>query len=410
MKNNEAMTKVSKDGSRSAGKGPRRWLAGAIVAVLVVLGVAAGTAYAVGTGFWAPPGAAAKYDFASYVGEDEVSEYIATYRQQMGLAEVTEEEWATFLASNELTPERLRESTLYNLIADRLVEKRAAEAGLTVSEEEIDSSLETLKGMLAFDDDVAWQETLASFGQTEEGLRKVYRLEGLRQKLCAEQVPQPEPTSDQVRSALSAYVAQEQEAGRDAVVKHSYCLRMAKSSAEGSLEERQAAQQVRDEFARSDKTVEGFSTLQEVHGASSDGDGDYGWDVDEGTYTADYQSALADMKAGDVSQLLADDESYYFIWVDQVCDTAAATREGGAGIEGLPDSLAQYFEDRVAAALWQTASDAYVEQLVADAQVVYFPFPEDAPYNVDMALVQKESEALDGADAHATAESQEGVS
>lgn len=393
---------------RAASSSARRpkwpWIV-ALCALIVLLG--AGVWWTIVSGTWAPPGMAAKYGAASYVTEQEVEDYIGTYRRQMGLADCSDEEWATFLAANGLTPDKLRSSTIYNLLVNHIVTERAAERGITVSDEELDDSLEALKDMVAFNDEATWQETLASFGQTEEGLRETYRLEGLKQKLCLESVPRPEPTDAQMQEALSAYVAQADEGGTE--VKHSFCLRMPKGDAEGSLDERQVVQRMRDEFAAGEKSQEILASLAQAQGATVE---DTGWNVDIDTYAADYQKALDELEEGAVSNVLADDESYYVIWVDQAYDVSVALEEVGDSakatsgegqerstaqasegcLETLPSSLAQYFTDRVASALWQTESDAYIEQLVADASPVYFSLPENASYNVDMALASNQNE------------------
>lgn len=394
----------------------------AVAAAVVVIAGAGVGAYAAGVIM--PAKAAAKYGAFDYLDESEVTEYIMTYKEQMGYGDATDDEWASFLASYNLTPDRLRLSTIEQLLSDKAVEKRCADLGITASDEEVDATIETLKGSIGLLDDDSWAETLAMYGQTEEGLRDVYRRELLKQKLATEEVEMPEPSDDQVRSAVADFAAsrQQTEAANAAtseesqailngdgetLVRHSYCFRIKALGDEVSLDDSQQAELVRQEFMESGMDIDTFATLVALY--SNDDEtketaGAMGWDADTSAYSEMYVRTLSSVEVGGVSSVFTDGDYACFIWVDQgyavpYGEDALASID----LEAMSDSLRQYFSDVASYALWTEASDAYLNNLVASLDVTVYEMPADVPYNVDMSayLVEEDDSAAGGSDAEA---------
>lgn len=371
----------------------------AIAAVVVLAAVAVAVGVAVNNGDLAPSDAAAKYAGLHYVTEDEVTDYINVYREQMGLASSSDEDWATFLAAYNLTPGRLRYSTIHQLVTDKLIQMKADELGLQATEEEVDATVDTLRSTLGLGSDEILQQTLEAHGQTEEGLRDVYRAAIVKRLLLSREVEMPEATDEQVKEYLKSLVP----TLASPTVKHTYCFRLSGQQDDADRKKITLAQKLRDQFANGEKTVQKFAqivadycdddTLKENEGAN-------GWDADSSGYSQAYLEELGDLGEGGVSPVFTEDDSYAFIWVDDEFTLPAdANAVNDLDAEAVPSSLWSYLSDSAAYALWQTAGNEYIDKLVEEANVVYYPMPSTAPYNVDMDLANVQLEEITSSEA-----------
>ena len=364
-----------------------------VLAALIVI-VAAYVGYSVWTGDMAPSDAAAKYDGFNYLPESDVTDYIELYREQMGLGESSDEDWASFLAAYNLTPQRLRLSTINQLITDALVQKKAAELGIEASESEVEATVGTLRNTLGLGDDEILRQTLESHGQTLDGLREVYRKAIVKRLLLSSEVATPTPTDDQVKAYMETTVPQL----ASPTVRHMYCFKLDGVAKSGDTDKMALVDQLRKQFMAGEKTAEAFSEMVQLY--SNDDElvaqgGANGWDIDTSGYSNDYIGMLEDLGKGDVSDSFRDGESYCFIWVDdEYTLPAEPTAIEALDLSTMPDSLHQYLSDAAAYGLWEEAGQEYLDQLVEDAKVVYYPMPADVPYNVDMTLADVELEEV----------------
>ena len=380
----------------SSRKKVKRAIAIAFLALLAAVGIAMGVAF--GNGDLAPVDAAAKYSGFNYIFEDEVSDYISLYREQMGLAESNDEDWATFLAAYNLTPARLRYSTIQQILTDKLVQSKADELGLDASEEEVDATVGTLRDSLGLGDDEILRQTLEAHGQTEEGLREVYRKAIVKRLVLSAEVETPTPSDDQVREYLVEYVPTLETA----LVRHTYCFRLSGRENDANREKVTLVNRLRDEFTRSGKTVDAFAQMVAQYSDDEDlvaNNGANGWDADTTGYSASYVEALSDLGEGDVSSVFVEDDSYVFIWVDDAY-TLPVNEKAARALDPseVPPSLWSYLRDLTAYKLWEEAGDEYLAKLVEDADVVYYPMPSNVPYNVDMSLANVQLEEIEQAD------------
>lgn len=366
-------------------------LAGGGAAVVVI---AALVFAAFWTGVLAPLDAAAKYDGLHYVSEEETTRYVETYRAQMGYAEASDEDWAAFMATYGLTPERLRASTIYQLVANKLIEAKAGELGLEATDDEVSAMVESFKANMSLNSDDVWQQTLEAYGQTEEGVRETYRQVILRQKVMGAEVEVPTPSDDELRDFLTTYVA---GSGLE-TTKHTYCFKRSPEEGESDLSAVKAVQGLRDAFARGTHSKEDFAALVAVNCDDETlkaNSGANGWDYDSSGYGSEYREALEKLKLDEVSDVFVDaDGAYTFIWVSdeyQLPTTGEEAQE--LDLSAMPASLKEYFSDCEAQVLWQAACEEYVSGLVTAANVTYFPCPTDVPYYVDMSLATGTTDA-----------------
>ncbi len=389
-----------------------------IVVIVVVVAAIAAFIWGYATGAIYPASAAAKYGTFDYLSEQDVTDDIMTYKEQMGYGDATDEEWAEFLASFNLTPERLRYSTIVNRLSNVAIEDKCKELGITVSDEEIDDVVKGFKSLYGFGDDEVWADTLEMYGQTEEGFREVQRLELLKEKLCDEEVEMPTPTEDEIRSYIESFAAsrqsdeindvgseEEAEALRSddasALLRHSYCYKYDIAGDEATLDESDQVQLIKEEFEESGTDVEVFETIlatycndDEIMSIS----GDMGWDADTDEYSEVYMRMLDTLDEPGVSDIFNDGDAICFIWVDQVYSLPYSQEKlESLDLGTMPDSLYDYFSDCEAYILWQDDCDDYVATLAGELPVTLYPMPDDVPYNVDMTpyIVEEDEEDAD---------------
>ncbi len=366
-----------------------------IIAIIVVVLAIAVLAFFIYRGVLAPGDAAAKYDIMSYIQEDEVTEYVDTYRTQMGYGE-SDEDWAEFLGDNGLTPDLMRQATIRQLIIDRMVERKAANLGLSVDETELDEYIDTMKNEMAFGSDTIWEETLEMYGRTEDEVRDTYAHTLLENELFQAEVPTPPVTDDEIFDYLVSYYP------TGLKTKHIYYFTMAAEGDETGLEVMGNVQDIQKMLAsQDDLTAEDFASYVTMF--SSDEDlvargGANGWSVDISDYSENYQTAVSKTKKGQLSDVFYEEtddgsEAYSFIWVDDVVKLPDVSEEDTDEIDRteylsvLPDTLKSYFSDCTAQIKWNSDCQDYLETLYEDSKPIIYPLSYIPDYYVDMTGV-----------------------
>ncbi len=403
-----------------------------IVAAVIVVAAAAFT-YCYARGIITPANAAAKYGTFDYLDEQDVTDYIMLYKDQMGYGDASDDEWAQFLAAYNLTPDRLRLSTIQELLLEKAIDKECADRGITVSDEEVDQMVEADKANY-FSEDI-WRETMEQYGQTEEGYREVCRQALLQEKL-RQTVEGSEPTEDDVHNVIAEYAASVQESeAEDAesyeeaqailnnsdgehLIRHSYRYVYKVSGDEATLSEHEQVDLVKQEFEESGLNVDTFMVILGTYCNDQsviEENGDMGWDADPADYSDVYTRELEQTEVGTVSDTFNDGDYISFIYVDQGYDVPYSEEKIDAlDLDAMPESLYEYFFDCAAYELWEDASDEYLANLLSDMNVTVYPMPADVPYNVDMSpyLVTEEDEeegvATQGSDASSSDADTEG--
>lgn len=333
------------------------------------------------------PGAAAAFRAGQTISEDEVTAYIDLYRMQAGVGE-DDAAWAAYLGQQGLTAEALREATIRQLVIDKVVEERARQAGLAADGDEVEVRLDELKNTLAFGDEEIFEETLQLYGRSVDDMRALYEQELTQEALLAQEVPEVEPTEDEVAaSTATAYPD-----GLSS--KHVYAFHLESAGEEPSYEELAQAQQALADFQEAGLTAEHFATVVQAYGAEG---GDAGYDVDPGTLSAMAQNAVADTEAGATSSVFLDDHGYGFVWVDEVCEVPPATASAGQ-LAGLPEAMRAFLDEQAAEQLWQEACLAYLNNLYDEAQVEVAPMPTGLSYDVGPTAAQAKEDGSEAAE------------
>ncbi len=382
-----------------------------IVAIVVIIAVIALVA-AFATGVLSPVNAAAKYG-SEYLDEQDVTDYIMTYKKQMGYENASDEEWATFLAAYNLTPDRLRLSTIEELLMDKAIEQECEKQGITVSDDEVDAMINNLIDSTYFGDEETFKADLEASGQTEEGYRDVCYRTLLRQKL-RQTVETPEPTEDEVRSYIEEYAAtcQADEAAEaetteqaeeirqgdgSILLRHSYCFSYI-TDGEPGLSDYNTVEAVKQEFIGDGLSADNFMLVLGMYSNDEDAiasNGEMGWDAGTDEYSETYIRMLDATDVDSVSDTFTDGDAVCFIYVDKSYTLPYSQEKiEELDLSEMPESLYEYFSDCEAYELWYDASNDYLTELLASMNVVLYEMPADVPYNVDMSpyLVEESDE------------------
>lgn len=354
--------------------------------VVVVLALAAAIFAGFWTGMFVPGDAAAKYNGLHYVTEQEVSDYIDSYKKQMGVEDADDETWAQFLADCDLTPQTLRMYTIRQLIMTQLVRSKAAEVGVSVSDDELNEYVTNIKNNLGLGDDEIYKQTIEAQGQTVEEAEQGYEDLILEQKLFEQEVPTPTPADDEIKSYLkSAYPS-------GTTTKHVYYFTIDGLDDEGEYEKFSKVQQIHKQLVKAGLSKKNFKAIVEQYSNNDDlvkRGGANGWDLDMDDYSENYQNAVSDLEKGGLSEVFTDSNGYSFVWIDTTytLDKPTDADDGGYKLKDIPDTLEEYFSDSAAHQLWQTDCQEYLQKLYDESDIEVYAMPSDASYNVDMSSV-----------------------
>jgi foldase protein PrsA len=315
------------------------------------------------------------------VPETAVSDSIATIRASYGYESDTD--WAAYLNASGNTAESLRETVINYLAQNILVKQACAEAGITVDVAEIDSEIAEIRNSYGYiDDDEGWAKMLEDAGYTEEEFRSELEQSLLTEKLLDATIPATEPTEAVIQTFADSYAASN-FSGK----KSSHILFAAddQATAETILAELQASANLTEDFAAA---VSQYSTDT---GSAIDG-GNVGWDF-QNSFVAEYTDALATLEPGQLSGLVESQFGYHII----LCTDAYAPVAGEAvDLTAMPaDIYEQLLVDAGDEASY-SAQMTWLEELVANADIVINPMPTGLPYDVDTTAAAN-PDASDGA-------------
>ena len=366
---------VAKEQTAKQWSSREKILAG-VAGVAIVVAIAGFSLFAVN----APGNAAAKFDGGS-VSESEVTAYIDQYRNAYGTTD--DSSFASLLKNQNMTVASYRQSAIDQLVLQKLIEKRANELGVSVSDDDVEARLQEVREQMGATDDDTWQSTLESYGVTEDSLRSTYRSQLLQDKVCEQDVPEEEPSDDDTLNYISSYLA-------DTTQKHVY--RIVFTSDDGKSTKAGKCTKELKKLKKSKKLdAAAFEELVAKYSESdtaADDKGAVGWSGSDSI--SDTISELIDsMSVGDFSDATTveeDDNALEIIYVDQDFTFPSSSDIESLDSLSIPDELLSDVKSAVSYSNWQTDCSTYIAKLLADAKVTYYPVPDDASYNVDLSI------------------------
>ena len=354
--------------------------------VNVILGIVAAIAVvAAAVGFWlysqagVPTWAAAKVN-DTYISEEDVTSYIAQYRASSSLT--NDSDFASALTSQGLNISTFRQNAINQLALQKLVDDKANELGIKISDEQIQQQVDAAKQSFAFGDDSTWQQTLLSYNMSEEGLYKQYKT-NLQQKAINEKVVVQRDAKD---SEVLSYM---QNSLAATTQKHAYRLVFtgpdASTRASNALKQLQA---MRDAGTLNAETFSAFAKQNSNEENVSQTGGSYAW---SGANMADEaKTAIESVAVGQLSEVESIEQDSGALEIFY-CD-AQYTFPAKDNLTSIPSDIPSTLLDDVKASakssVYQTNCSNYLAYLLSQAQITYYPVPANASYNINLYDVQ----------------------
>lgn len=324
----------------------------------------------------AVPGDAAAKVGDSYITEQRVADWISDYRGTYGYTD--DEAFADALNSQNQTITAFRINVIDQIATNDLVQKRANELGISVSDDEVQQQYDSVVESVSSGDSSLFQQVIGSMGLTEESLKERYRNNLLQEKVVEADVQVETPTDDEVLDyAISNLSGTTQMhlyrivfSGTDKNTKAQECASILKSEKEaGTL--------------TTNRFIEIAKQYSDEENVATTG-GSLGWtgsglipdeisDFLENIAVGDYTGTVTVEEDGDALEIAYVDSSYTF---PEDSDVASLSELG------MPSDLSEVVSSATALAIWQTNCNNYLANLLVKAHVTYYPMPENAAYNV----------------------------
>lgn len=334
------------------------------------------------------PGDAVGKVNGTYITKTEVNDYITQYRISHNLTD--DSALAAALNSQNLTVADFQNNATDQIAIAKLVEKRAEELGVTPTDDEVQEQIDEMKNQLAFGDDSTWQQTLSSYGMTEEQVKEQCRESLAQRAVCEKDVAHRDATDKETLSYAKSNMAGSEQKhylrivfkGDDKTKRSYACLEKLKAKASaGTL---------------SAADFEDFVVKYSDEDNAKTSKGSYKWSA-ELDQSDDLTETLGELDKGEFTSVEGVDadsaEEIFF------CDETYTFPKSGS-IEKLkkadvPETLWSVLASDASDALWSSDCTKYMAKLLAQAQVTYYPVPEDASYNIDLSATDSQDSSSD---------------
>lgn len=320
------------------------------------------------------------------ITEDTVTEQIMSTRSSMGYD--SDEDWANYLASNNMTPESYRENVINSLADQLLVSQAERDNNVSVSDDEVEKAWQD--AVANYDSEDAFIELLGQIGYTEDTYKESLRQNLMTQKLYEAVAPVDDPTDDEI----VAY-ANENLDTYNGAKRSSHILIKVDSDADDATREeaKQKAQDILDKINSGEISFEDAAKKYSEDSSASKG-GDVGWDKLT-TFVDAYQQALDGLGKGQISDVVESDYGYHII----ECTDVFSVDGQVTSVDQIPEDLRDTFSSSIKSTNQRTAYNDWLTKTREEADIQISDMPSDVPYNVDMS---KAGSSTDDADASGT--------
>ncbi len=299
--------------------------------------------------------------------EDTITEYVENFRTAYSLDD--EDSWGEWLASNDMTPEEVREEVIDYYVEEELIRQGAEANDVTVDSDTVDTMVEAMKAN--YDDDDAWQEALENAGTTEEAYWELVELSMLESALEEAMGVGEAPTDEEIID----YAAYYDESRRSSHILF-------------DADDEETAQEVLDMLNNGEIEFVDAVAQYSTDTTSAEEDGDVGWDSLT-TFVDEYADALAELSEGEMSGLVESDYGWHII----LCTEHFTVSEDGIeSTDDIPEAILEEITETLQSENDSDAYDEWFEEFKESAEIVVNDMPEGLPYDVDMDLYTTDDE------------------
>ena len=299
------------------------------------------------------------------IEEDKVTRAINNMRLSYNYAE--DEDWKEYLKGQNETPESIRDDTLGTLIDQELILQFAEERGVTTTDEEIQSYVDTMAANYSTPE--KWDEARKEGGfETDDDYKEALRFSILQKKL-------QEGFEEAVQLDDAALLAKAQESAA------SYTGAKRSSHILFNEEDQETAQDVLKRIQTGELAFEDAVAEYSQDEGSKENGGDVGWDRLT-SFVTEYTDALANLNKGEVTaELVKSKYGYHIIMVMDVFE-APETIES---LDQVPSEILEEIRTTASETDSETAMDDWLLEKKQTSEVTINPMPENVPYDVDMS-------------------------
>ena len=341
----------------------------ALVGAIGVLGLA-GCSSGDGSGSGRTGGVAATVN-GTEIAEDKVTDYIQAFRASQGVDD--EQGWGTWLVTYSLTPSSVREEVINYYADEILVEAAAKENDVSVSDEEVDEQVNSMKNRYADED--AWKDALSQAGTTEEDYRESVRSAMLQSAL-----------EEKITSNLDNKVSDE-ELLQDVAMYADYFSGAKKSShILFSADDADTAQKVLDAINNGTMTFEDAVAEYSQDEVSAADGGNVGWDL-LSSFVSEYTDALSGLNEGEMSDLVTSEFGIHII----KCTEEYTAPEEVTSLDQVPTELVDYIREMADSSKASENYNEWFNEYRESADIVINDMPSGLPYDIDMTPYQTSS-------------------
>lgn len=313
------------------------------------------------------------------IKEDTVTEQIMSLRQS---SYESDEDWATYLSQQGLTPESYRENVIDSIARQYLLTQAEKEYDITVSQDDLDEAWDEAVENYGGDEDT-FVDMITQFGFTKETYQENTKSSLAQEKLREKVASVEDPTDDQIVS----YINENLDTYNDARRSSHILFKVADDATdEESAEVEAKAQEVLDKLNAGE--VEFADAAKEYsEDSSADDGGDVGWDKLT-TFVTEYQDALSALSTGQMSGLVKTTYGYHII----LC-TDQFNVESVSSADEIPEAIRDAISSKIKTEEESAKYSTWLNDYIDKADIKINEMPEDAPYNVDMSKAKADEDA-----------------
>ncbi|RHS41520.1 peptidylprolyl isomerase [Collinsella sp. AF08-23] len=312
------------------------------------------------------------------IKEDTVTEQIMSLRQS---SYESDEDWATYLSQQGLTPESYRENVIDSIARQHLLTQAEKEYDITVSQDDLDEAWDEAVENYGGDEDT-FVDMITQFGFTKETYQENTKSSLAQEKLREKVASVEDPTDDQIVS----YINENLDTYNDARRSSHILFKVADDATdEESAEVEAKAQEVLDKLNAGE--VEFADAAKEYsEDSSADDGGDVGWDKLT-TFVTEYQDALSALSTGQMSGLVKTTYGYHII----LC-TDQFNVESVSSADEIPEAIRDAISSKIKTEEESAKYSTWLNDYIDKADIKINEMPEDAPYNVDMSKAKADED------------------